>query len=674
MKKNILKKKSVVVGSVLLASVILGGTVFGVVESLQTRQLADSSVESPLDMNQISNRGIKLAAAQTVTYSVDGKQEYESVLINATVGPADAANKTLVWSVAWKNASSAWASGKTVTDYVTVTPSEDTLSCTVACIQEFGEQIIVKVHVSSFESVNASCIVDYEQRYLSTKFSSTASGSHGFSIGVNLDEATEVVDFPALDQWSIWYTTASNSESTGSPELTFTANKSAVYTKEFSGNIVAKTVSVKPSTAYASVLTNSGFTVGTATSDDGYFVSYNYFNNNEVDPFSLGELFGYQTYVENMTFTETNYTALREACNSLEEGTPFAFVKVTVGGGEWTSSSYYTLTFDKDSTTALAETVTLDVTEKTFGGTVSTMTAPVDTTTAVTPGGGTSTTAATYYGTVSGLGTKAVTFNVSSALSNWTFETFTDSHGTYAKIPTMYKSILTVSDNQVTSFKISDVKEDDTFFTYDTFKNGDSVYPYIGVGTTLFSTSTTVGSARSTARGYGSNYYVYDASTRAVLTDIFMMRFGGMNFNDGSGVSSFMGISGLDNGEWIDGLAFEGANCYVSNDISKYTDSPNASTDGYFKLSYSLATSSNYISALGYDPSHPEYNFPTATGSDSEIYYDYFYNNSSSGDIGPVVCCLGIADSEYGLFYLNGRDSGNWDRVRSGARLCIKPN
>lgn len=50
-------------------------------------------------------------------------------LVTATLDPADATYTTANWSAAWANAESEWASGKTVTDYVTVTPTEDNDLC-----------------------------------------------------------------------------------------------------------------------------------------------------------------------------------------------------------------------------------------------------------------------------------------------------------------------------------------------------------------------------------------------------------------------------------------------------------------------------------------------------------------------------------------------------------------
>ena len=59
--------------------------------------------------------------------------------LTATITPSDAANHGVDWTVAWSNPSSIWASGKTVTDYVTVVPTASgAKTATVSCLQPFG--------------------------------------------------------------------------------------------------------------------------------------------------------------------------------------------------------------------------------------------------------------------------------------------------------------------------------------------------------------------------------------------------------------------------------------------------------------------------------------------------------------------------------------------------------
>lgn len=98
----------------------------------------------------------------------------ETVTLTATITPENATNKKIDWSVAWSDASASWANGKTVTDYVTVTPTSDgALTANVACLQEFAAKI--KVVASSRENaeITAECTVDYAQRCPSPLFSAT---------------------------------------------------------------------------------------------------------------------------------------------------------------------------------------------------------------------------------------------------------------------------------------------------------------------------------------------------------------------------------------------------------------------------------------------------------------------------------------------------------------------
>ena len=106
----------------------------------------------------------KIAAADYDEYGVSPMAE-SAQLLTATLEPADASYTTAVWSVAFANAESEWASGKTVTDYVTVSPTEENaLTATVENLQAFGEQIIVTLSVSGAGTVSATCTVDYAQR------------------------------------------------------------------------------------------------------------------------------------------------------------------------------------------------------------------------------------------------------------------------------------------------------------------------------------------------------------------------------------------------------------------------------------------------------------------------------------------------------------------------------
>ena len=93
----------------------------------------------------------------------------ESVTITATVEPDNEAENTGVdWTPTWKNAESVWASGKSVSDYVTLTPGgadyAASKSVTLENLQPFGEQIIIKATARDDPEITATCTADYAQK------------------------------------------------------------------------------------------------------------------------------------------------------------------------------------------------------------------------------------------------------------------------------------------------------------------------------------------------------------------------------------------------------------------------------------------------------------------------------------------------------------------------------
>ena len=120
--------------------------------------------------------GISLASAlidpaDYADYGVNALAETAGT-ITATITPSNATYKTLDWSVAWADASSSWATGKTVTDYFTVTPSSDgATTATWQCLQNFGEPILVTATSQSNPDVSGTLQVDYVKRVSSVNAS-----------------------------------------------------------------------------------------------------------------------------------------------------------------------------------------------------------------------------------------------------------------------------------------------------------------------------------------------------------------------------------------------------------------------------------------------------------------------------------------------------------------------
>lgn len=108
--------------------------------------------------------GMAFSAAASTAAETD-----TSVTLTANYEPAGTSNKQTNWSVSFKNPSSSWANGKTVTDYVTV-ESTGTNTAKVACVKAFGEQIIVTATSAADPSVSATTTVDFEKKLEDVKF------------------------------------------------------------------------------------------------------------------------------------------------------------------------------------------------------------------------------------------------------------------------------------------------------------------------------------------------------------------------------------------------------------------------------------------------------------------------------------------------------------------------
>ena len=134
MKENISKNKvwQIVGVSVLCAVLVLGavlGVVFGMNHSSEDLNVSkDMSEQDGLVISQEVSKGITLLSGVATT-AADGTT---TKTITATVEPAGAnVRDPLSWEVAFKDPSSTWANGKNVSDYVTISVSADTLTCTV---------------------------------------------------------------------------------------------------------------------------------------------------------------------------------------------------------------------------------------------------------------------------------------------------------------------------------------------------------------------------------------------------------------------------------------------------------------------------------------------------------------------------------------------------------------
>lgn len=145
----------------------------------------DVKPDSGLIIDQIVANGMLLSAG-TAAADEDGNM---SQLFTATITPADATNKEVDWAIAFKNPSSEWATGKDISDYVTVTPTSDgALTATVTCKAAFGEQIELTVTSRSNPGAYAVASVDYAKRLQSA--SVTVSGNENYIFDASASAVT----------------------------------------------------------------------------------------------------------------------------------------------------------------------------------------------------------------------------------------------------------------------------------------------------------------------------------------------------------------------------------------------------------------------------------------------------------------------------------------------------
>lgn len=193
------KKMTVIIAlmlAIIIAVSVILGVGFGVYGTdaskwFKSQSADDNAPQEPqVDNNFVasvqSTNGISLLSAPA-TIAEDG--ETTVVRVTATVLP-EAAPQEVDWTIAFANPSSEWATGKTVTDYVTVTPTADgAKTADVAVVKAFGEQIVVTVTSRDDNSKTATVTADYVKRY-SFKNWKYANNEYGFGAELSVSDGT----------------------------------------------------------------------------------------------------------------------------------------------------------------------------------------------------------------------------------------------------------------------------------------------------------------------------------------------------------------------------------------------------------------------------------------------------------------------------------------------------
>lgn len=224
-------------------------------------------------VTQVQNSSLMTLSAVATTAA----ESSDSISVTATVKPDTSSDKSVLWSIAFINPSSEWASGKNVSDYVNYTTSgEGNITATVTCLQAFGEQIILTATANANPEATANVVIDYVKRVVAYDFKTTYNGSSfgdNTNITNNISEAMDniVFDLPVAktqgysDNYMAGWTSSLNYEfGTGTITPTLSGSK----------------IEIKYSSALISAATSSGFTV-----EEGWEVVTS--NPSTFSPYSL---------------------------------------------------------------------------------------------------------------------------------------------------------------------------------------------------------------------------------------------------------------------------------------------------------------------------------------------------------------------------------------------------
>lgn len=197
------KVKWIITGiALVLILAILGGVLAAVLTETNPKdwfeQPAEEETETPDvtdgDGNEMES-GKVYPMPSSMIFATTAAES--GITVKATVTPDNATNKNLIWSVEWVNPSSSWATGKTVSEYISLVKNgADT--ATVSCLKAFGEQAKIVVTSESNPEAKAECTLDYKQRTTGvSSFEYTGLGEHSGSLNPfsTVGSASEVSNY-----------------------------------------------------------------------------------------------------------------------------------------------------------------------------------------------------------------------------------------------------------------------------------------------------------------------------------------------------------------------------------------------------------------------------------------------------------------------------------------------
>lgn len=155
----------VVTIALIVMCALLAGCIAAIVTGTKPQDWGKKETGDETANIQIATMEQNQMLLSVATTAADNGETQKTV--TATVTPADAYNKEVVWTIEWKSGNS-WATGKNISDYITIATSGNGVTspntAVVTCKQAFGCQAILKATSSVQPDVYATCTIDYTKR------------------------------------------------------------------------------------------------------------------------------------------------------------------------------------------------------------------------------------------------------------------------------------------------------------------------------------------------------------------------------------------------------------------------------------------------------------------------------------------------------------------------------
>lgn len=379
-------KKRIIAGS--LAAVVCAGIAFAVVApAFEKTETADVPHYDQIVITPNESYGVELMSAtiDPVEYETYGiSEQAESAQSVTAVMTPEGSFTFFDWSVAWSDSTDEFASGKTVTDYISVAATSDGANtATVTCYGEFGTQIVLTAQSRTNSSLKATATIDYEVRFKGVGFELLFDDTAKSAVGV-----TDIDMLDSYESANITMPAPNKITESGSFNYSivtshsdFTTRTSAPMSSTYYG------LYVKCSDSFAAQLTAQGLSAATnymslgISNGVGSFIegTYSGMQGSSLYNNILGERFAFtsksagtnQTYYvslarlygalseEVMTTDGTAFTdSLVGFVNAAKATSGYHFeitVKMYYGASSEISTTYY-VTFDEDTLQAVEPT------------------------------------------------------------------------------------------------------------------------------------------------------------------------------------------------------------------------------------------------------------------------------------------------------------------------------